>query len=95
MVTYLSSNQRSKILRPFLISLRPLVPVSSFCPRLWYSWTKILSKTTRDYDFYVIRPPLDSEKPQVSKENENVCEVSADGKISDCQPEGPGFNPRP
>ena len=24
-----------------------------------------------------------------------VCEVSAVGKISDCQPEGPGFNPRP
>ena len=24
-----------------------------------------------------------------------VCEVSTAGKISDCQPEGPGFNPRP
>ena len=24
-----------------------------------------------------------------------VCEVGAAGKISDCQPEGPGFNPRP
>ena len=24
-----------------------------------------------------------------------VCEVSAVGKISDCQPGGPGFNPRP
>ena len=24
-----------------------------------------------------------------------VCEVSADGKNSDCQPEGSGFNPWP
>ena len=24
-----------------------------------------------------------------------VCEVGTVGKISDCQPEGPGFNPRP
>ena len=24
-----------------------------------------------------------------------VCEVSAAGQISDCQPGGPGFNPRP
>ena len=25
----------------------------------------------------------------------SVCEVGTVGKISDCQPEGPGFNPRP
>ena len=25
----------------------------------------------------------------------SVCEVATVGKISDCQPEGPGFNPRP
>ena len=25
---------------------------------------------------------------------EDVCEVGTVGKISDCQPEGPGFNPR-
>ena len=25
----------------------------------------------------------------------SVCEVSTVGKISDCQPEGPGFNPWP
>ena len=24
-----------------------------------------------------------------------MCEVGTVGKISDCQPEGPGFNPRP
>ena len=27
--------------------------------------------------------------------NNSVCEVSIVGKISDCQPEGPGFNPWP
>ena len=31
----------------------------------------------------------------VVKLSESVCEVSAVGKISDCQPGGPGFNPRP
>ena len=25
----------------------------------------------------------------------SVCEVGTVGKISDCQPEGPGFKPRP
>ena len=31
----------------------------------------------------------------VVKLSESVCEVSAVGKISECQPGGPGFNLRP
>ena len=31
----------------------------------------------------------------ISYNSQTRCEVGTVGKISDCQPEGPGFNPRP
>ena len=31
----------------------------------------------------------------LGKTGDCVCEIGTVSKISDCQPEGPGFNPRP